>query len=152
MASCSSCGAEWSGNTSCTDQFHQLLFWEFDSDLFELHHLMVLCYHIQHPQLLSGQALETAKWQLAAFVDDGVTPDQMRKMLLNRLASQPSSVKVTSTNRDYGQHDSSITWSMTVFDVVSAGSEGYYASVKEWSRSILHTLRRIDKPTGKPNG
>jgi hypothetical protein len=41
------CGADCSDGQTCTDFFHLMGIGELDNQLFDVHHLMVLCYHLQ---------------------------------------------------------------------------------------------------------
>ena len=55
---CSECGETLADGRTCADDFHQLLFWENERpELGEVHHLLVLCYHLQHPSLYSAEGL-----------------------------------------------------------------------------------------------
>ena len=71
---CPECGASWTNGQTCDDYFHQMLFWEVENpgDGAEVHHLMVLCYHLQHPSLYSPAGLSEARRLLAEFVERGL--------------------------------------------------------------------------------
>jgi hypothetical protein len=70
--SCPACGAE---GDNCEADFHQMLFWEAERpEIYEVHHLMVLGYHLQHPHLYSVEGLENALGLLQDFVSEGLTP------------------------------------------------------------------------------
>jgi hypothetical protein len=74
LARCPECGADWLGEAdACTTHFHRMLAWEWEHDLQDVHHPMVLCYHLQNPGLYSPEALAYAMRMLAAFVEEGVT-------------------------------------------------------------------------------
>lgn len=69
-SACPECGAAWVGQKMCQDDFHQMLFWEAENPAYgEVHHLMVLCYHLQHPSLYSPEGLTEARKLLAEFVE-----------------------------------------------------------------------------------
>ena len=49
---CPECGAVLHDGETCEAYFHQMLFWEAENPANgEVHHLAVLCYHLQHPHL-----------------------------------------------------------------------------------------------------
>ncbi len=76
---CPECGALWRDGVTCADHFHQMLFWENeDSANWAVHHLTVLCYHLQHPSLYAPDGLEHATGLLIKFVDEGVDPRVLR--------------------------------------------------------------------------
>ena len=57
---CPECGAAWKAEESCETYFHQMLFWEAEHPAYgaEVHHLLVLCYYLQHPSLYSPDRIE----------------------------------------------------------------------------------------------
>lgn len=65
---CAECGAAWTNGQTCEDHFHQMLFWEAENPRAgaEVHHLMVLCYHLQHPSLSRSQH----RWFDIGRIDD----------------------------------------------------------------------------------
>ncbi len=90
---CPECGATWHDGETCENDFHQMLFWEHeDSSRWEVHHLTVLCYHLQHPSLYSQDGLANGIQLLTAFVRDGISPAEIRRT---------NSDKVNSLNRDW---------------------------------------------------
>ncbi len=58
-ARCPECETPWTNGHTCQGSFYQMLGWESErpSVLGEVHHLMVLCYHLQHPSLYSPEGL-----------------------------------------------------------------------------------------------
>ncbi len=72
---CPDCGAAHATGVTCQDDFHQMLFWEAEEPARgEVHHLMVLCYHLQHPGLYSPAGLQHALGLLEDFVVRGQSP------------------------------------------------------------------------------
>ncbi|MCA9912049.1 MAG: hypothetical protein KC496_01815, partial [Anaerolineae bacterium] len=110
-----------------------LLAWEWQYNLQEMHHLLVLCYHLQHPSLYSPEALEYAQWELAQFIEEGITPQQM----LHEIRRTMQDTKIKGTPEHHGKYAQPIAWEMFIGDVVAAGHTRYYASVQQWARSIL---------------
>ena len=66
---CPDCGAALNDDQPCETYFHQMLYWEAEFPaLGVVHHLMVLCYHLQHPHLYSARTLTDAQGMLVDFV------------------------------------------------------------------------------------
>lgn len=140
MSTCPACGAP-NDEGSCADHFHTLLAWEWEYNLMEVHHLLVLCYHLQHPHLYSAQVLANGLNMLVDFVEGGLTPQQMRKKIAPDVNSRRRTYKITGTVENHGAYVQPIAWTMTIADVVAAGHEAYYASVNAWARATLAALR-----------
>lgn len=138
---CPECGALWAGTDDCTENFHQMLFWEWDDQLFDVHHLLVLCYNLQHPSLYSPEALAGAKRMLARFIDEGLTPESLRRQSSSTLDSGTRGYRIKGTPGLAGRYEKPIYWDMHAADVIRAGVENYYASVRQWAASILKALR-----------
>jgi hypothetical protein len=65
-----------------------MLFWEAENPNYGVvHHLMVLCYHLQHPSLYSPEGLRQAITLLSDFLERGLTPEQVRKRSRNTVNS-----------------------------------------------------------------
>ncbi len=59
---CPDCGALLQPGESCRAYFDQMLYWETEEpSRWAVHHLMVLCYHLQHPHLYSPETLAGAQ-------------------------------------------------------------------------------------------
>ncbi|MEQ8676240.1 MAG: DUF5946 family protein [Aggregatilineales bacterium] len=138
---CVDCGAVYGTDDNCEAYFHQLLYWEWEYDLQAVHHLLVLCYHLQHPRLYSPETLENSKQMLVQFVEGGVTPQMMRQQMRDDVDSGKRTHKITGTVDSYGAYVHPVNWTMTVVDVVNAGHEVYYESVQKWAKSMLKSLR-----------
>lgn len=129
MQTCEHCGAQH--NQTCEEAFHTLLFWELDGGLFAEHHRLGLCYQLQHPEQLSQEALAVAiesLGKLQAGMSVGDFRAQMQEQAKNRKH------KIKATNHSIGSYDSPIAWRMTIADVVAAGIENYYESVRRWAQ------------------
>lgn len=141
LTSCPECGADWSDGQTCTDHFHLMLFWEFDYQLFDVHHLMVVSYNLQHPSIYSPETLRDVKKMLRAFLEEGVTPQTMRQQISRTVDSSTRTHKITGTPEAHGSYEKPVTWEMHAVDVIHAGREHYFASVRQWAESILKSLR-----------
>lgn len=138
---CPECDADWSDGQTCTDCFHLLLGWEHEYQLPDVHHLLVLCYHLQHPSLYSPTTLAWGKRALARFLEEGVTPQALRREMHPMMDSGKRNFKITGTPESHGAYAHPVVWTMTVHDVVQGGPDHYYANVRAWAESILQSLR-----------
>src|SRR5215216_2170176 len=122
---CPECGAVWQDGRTCEDDFHQMLFWEAEFPAYwEVHHYMVLCYHMQHPSLYSPETLEGSKQMLADFLN-GTSKEQMRKSMRDKVDSVKRKFKIKGTPDSHGAYRHPVQWTMTTADVVKAGAENY---------------------------
>lgn len=138
---CPECGAEWKHGEICQDYFYQMLFWEAENpNNGVVHHLMVLCYHLQHPSLYSPEGLREAIQLLDDFLERGLTPEQVRKRNRNTLDSNTRTWKITGTPTSFGTYDHQIAWKMTAAHVIEGGMDTYCDSVRAWARSVHEAL------------
>ena len=138
---CFECGAVWVGGTTCEEQFHQMLFWEAEFPaLGVVHHLMVLCYHLQHPSLYSPEGLTTSKRLLEGFLEQGLTTEEARQRNRVALDSGTRSFKIKGTSTAHGVYDHLIEWTLTAADVTAGGADHYCDNVYAWARSVYDAL------------
>jgi hypothetical protein len=124
------------------EAFHQMLFWESDHPSYgEFHHLMVLCYHLQHPSLYSPEGLQYGMRLLVNFLERDVTPERACHCNASRVGSGRRAWKIKGTANSRGLYPHPINWQMTACEVLGRGEERYPASVREWARSVLENLR-----------
>jgi hypothetical protein len=139
---CPECGAAWPDGRTCEDHFHQMLFWENEQPVRGVvHHLMVLCYHLQHPRLLAPDGLAEMRKLLAEFVEQGIAPQQVRRRSKARVDSGRRTWKIKAAAGQQARYERPMPWRMTAADVVAAGPEAYVESVWQWARSVLATLK-----------
>lgn len=139
---CPECGSTLQDGQTCQDHFHQMLFWEAEyPDYSVVHHLMVLCYHLQHPSLYSPEGLTFSRQLLVEFVEHGVSPQEIRQRNRTIVDSGNRKWKITGTPTSHGSYDHPIQWPMTAADVVAGGSRGYCDNVRAWARSMHDTLK-----------
>lgn len=142
VARCPQCGAPWAAGRTCQDAFHQMLAWEYeDSRLGEVHHLMVLCYHLQHPSLYSPEGLRDGQQLLVQFVGQGVSPADLRRRNRSRVDSGKRTWKITARPGAEGAYAHTINWPMTATQVVAGGPGDYCDNVRAWAESTLATLK-----------
>lgn len=138
---CEICKAAWVEGWTCEAAFHQMLVWEFadEQGAAAVHHLSILCYHLQHPQLYSPQGLRHAINLLLTF-DNGATPEQVRAETRPMLEKRTWSVRGSET-AGYGNYTHPVIWTQHAPQIVTGGPEGYAERVRNWSKSILESLR-----------
>lgn len=139
---CPECGAMWQEGQTCQDHFYQMLAWEHEKpDNLVVHHLTVLCYHLQHPGLYSPEGLSGAIRLLDDFVARGLTPEQVRKRDRAAVNSHERSWKITGTPDSHGVYDRPVHWTMTAANVIENGIDTYRDSVWAWARSMHESLK-----------
>ena len=140
---CPECGAGWHNGETCQDYFYQMLFWEAENPNYGVvHHLMVLCYYLQHPSLYSPEGLREGITLLSDFLERGITPEQARMPNRSVLNSSTRTWKITGTPASHGSYDNPMAWTMTAVDVIVGGKVNYCDNVKTWARSVLEALGR----------
>jgi hypothetical protein len=140
---CPECGAVWGGGKTCRDDFDQMLAWEYE-DLARfgaVHHLMVLCYHLQHPSLYSPEGLSYGRQLLVDFIERGVTPSEVHQRNRERVDSSSRAWKIRGTPASHGDYEHPVAWRMTAADVIAGGTEHYCDNVRAWARAVLDDLK-----------
>jgi len=141
---CPECGTVWTNEQTCEGFFHQMLFWEAEYPVYgEVHHLMVLCYYLQHPSLYSPAGLDEARQLLEEFVDRGASPAAVRQRNRDYVDSGKRVWKITGTPATQGSYPQPMRWTMMAADVVAGGSDKYCDNVRTWARSINGALKVI---------
>jgi len=138
---CPDCGAVWTDGVTCQDHFYQMLFWETENPDFDVHHLMVLCYHLQHPGLYSPEGLRGAADLLGDFLERGLTPADIRRRDRTSLDSGKRKFKIKGTSEAHGAYEHPVQWPMVAGDVVAGGVDRYCEHVKAWAGSLYETLK-----------
>lgn len=139
---CPECGAALNTGETCRDHFHQMLYWENeDPSRGVAHHLMVLCYHLQHPGLYSAAGLVHGQKLLADFVIHGKSAEEVRRANRQRADSGNRQWPVTARPGDQGAYERPVAWTMTAADVVAGGAEMYVRNVRAWSESVMASIR-----------
>ena len=119
-----------------------MLFWEAEKpSLGVVHHLTVLCYHLQHPSLYSPEGLVEAQRLLVEFVEHSATTEEVRQRNRARVDSSQRTWKIKATAASHGAYAQSIHWTMTAADVTAGGANSYCDNVRRWAQSILETLQ-----------
>jgi len=134
--SCLECNSLLAAGITCQDHFHTLLFWENEVPAYgEVHHLTVLCYHLQHPSLYSPEGLGFAQKLLVDFLVHGLSPAEARRQNKDVVDSGIRQIKFASRPGLSGSYPVPVLWTMIVADVVAAGKENYLSSVRAMLQS-----------------
>jgi hypothetical protein len=139
---CPECRAPLTANDTCESHFHTLLGWELEYLLYDVHHLLVLTYHLQHPALYSPDMLRQGITMLDDFLDADITPQQMRQDISQQVDSGTRTTKITGTPQSHGSYPQPIPWTMHIGAVVAAGLDAYYRSVRQWARAVQQDIRQ----------
>ena len=107
----------------------------------EVHHLMVLCYHLQHPSLYSAETLPGAVDLLVDFLIRGLTPSQVRKRARGRLSSSKRKYKIVASPGSHGAYIHPVAWTQRARDVVKNSPDRYNDSVRAWARATYEALK-----------
>lgn len=141
---CPDCGATHLTGGSCQDAFHQMLFWENEEPARGVvHHLMVLCYHLQHPALYSAEGLAAARQLLDDFVASGLDPQQARRKNQARVASDRRDWSISARPGNKVVYERPVQWAMTTADLIAGGAEDYVANVHAWATSVQQDIRAL---------
>lgn len=142
---CPACGARWENGRTCQDNFYQMLFWENENPANGVvHHLMVLCYHLQHPHLYSEDGLGYALGLLKEMLVEEKSLAEIRNQKRKTVDSGRRNWKVTARPESKGSYRNPVHWSMRAADVVAAGEEQYIEQVKTWARFVYKDLQTAE--------
>lgn len=109
---CPECAAVWQDGETCQDCFYQMLYWEAGNpDYGEVHHLMVLCYYLQHPSLYSPEGLEAGMRLLVDFVEGNLSPQEARRRMQGKVSSRRRRRwKLVATPQTSGAYPYPVRW------------------------------------------
>ena len=107
-----------------------------------VHHLLVLCFHLQHPSRYSPEALAWGRETLVDFLERGVTPHDVRQRERARPSSTNRAWRVRGTPESHGAYERPMRWTLRAQDVVTGGIDAYMENVTAWARAILAELTR----------
>ena len=149
---CLECGEVWREGVTCQDHYHQMLAWEMeDPALWVVHHLLVLCYHLQHPHLYTPEGLAFSQQLLVDFVVHGITPEEIRRRNQAQLNSRNRTWKIS--NGAPGAYRHPVVWPLTAADATAGGITGYIEGVRTWAQSVYEALAASGNlaPNGDPS-
>ena len=139
---CPECATVWQDGETCQDCFYQMLYWEAENPGYgEVHHLMVLCYYLQHPSLYSPEGLEAGMRLLVDFVEGNLSPQEARRRMQGKVSSRRRHWKLVATPQASGAYPYPVRWEYLAKDVVEGGASGYCQNVRKWAQSALEALK-----------
>jgi hypothetical protein len=119
-----------------------MLFWENQfPELGAVHHLLVLCYYLQHPSLYSPEGLAYGLQLLVEFLTAGLTPDSALRRNRPQVRSDRRSWKIAASPGSHGAYPNPVDWTTRAADVTAAGPQSYLDSIPTWAGSLLTDLR-----------
>lgn len=148
--SCPECGATLIAGKTCQDDFHELLFWENQyPQIGKVHHLLVLCYHLQHPSLYSPEGLEYSLQLLVDFVENRLTTTAALQRGREQVRSDRRDWKITASPGSQGAYAHPIDWKVRAADITAAGPQEAIPNIQAWAMSILADLRTTGNLTDR---
>jgi len=143
---CPECSASWEPGATCQDHFHACLALEYEhpESFGAVHHLLVICYMLQH-NAYSAHAWLDARQMLAGFVGGTLSPYQIRRK--NRLLKQnPGSISRGPGLAEFQQ----IMWRCTIKSIRLSDPAVYCEDIRAWAVSVLaDTDLLISRISGK---
>lgn len=146
---CPSCGAIIPDGGACHDSFDQLLSWEWEYALYDLHHLLVSCYYLQHPHLYSREGLAGVVELLRRWVVAGEYVFDVRESIRATVSQGRREHPITARPDNIGAYPQAVTWTMTAADVVAGEPAHYYVNIRKWAQSVVESLQAIGLLTEK---
>lgn len=139
---CPQCGAEYPPGEGCRDRFDKCMAREFEepNTFGAVHHLTVTCYMLQHNTYARDAWLEARK-MLAQFIQEDVTPAEMRQRKRSKFDSAQRTWSVTKGAKLL-EFDT-IAWSRTIASVRLEDAETYCSDVRLWAVSVLEGTERL---------
>jgi hypothetical protein len=132
---CPKCGAPFDSEAACRDQFNLGQFLELEQpENYAVHYLSVPCYMLQH-NIYSRDGWLEVRELLRRFVEEGLTPEEVRRRYRHELDSGNRTISFTRGPKL--EAVAAIHWSFTVERIRLDSPEHYCADVWEWARSIL---------------
>ncbi|MDB4991920.1 MAG: uncharacterized protein JWL75_165 [Parcubacteria group bacterium] len=140
---CPECGAPLEGKTECREYLNEMIKWDFEdfTGVGKIHHLTVLSYNLQHPNLYSSKGLQNAIESLTEYMQNPMDYTAHGTRDREKLASDIRDWKITGTAEDHGAYATKPEWKMLASDVVAGGLVHYVENVKKWSQSVLEVLQ-----------
>jgi hypothetical protein len=136
MQKCTQCGAELRSTETCQQRFDLCMALEFENPTaFEtVHHLAVACYMLQHNAYSRNAWLE-ARSMIVKFMQEGITPAEMRERYQARFDSRHRKWSITKGVKLCGFDE--VIWTRSIVDIRLDNPEVYCADVKLWAASVL---------------
>jgi Family of unknown function (DUF5946) len=140
---CPDCGAIYPDDDTCQSIFESSLVLEYSNpDFGQVHFLTVACFMIQHERY-SDDGLLWIYRTLSAYLDEGLTPEQLCRLAALDTQDGKRTWKVT---REVGAPPlPRIAWSKTIADVALnyQDASSYRALVEAWARATAREMQGL---------
>ncbi|MBV9259473.1 MAG: hypothetical protein JO215_15760 [Ktedonobacteraceae bacterium] len=137
---CPECGALLTEGNTCQSIFDEVLSLEYTNPEYgKVHFLTVTCFMIQHGRY-SDEALAWAKSALRAYLDEGVTAQQIRQRTAKETNRATRTWKIT---RQAGAPPlPKVAWSTTIADVAQSLQDAgkYCEQIEKWAHITLQEM------------
>lgn len=140
---CSECGAVLAEGSTCQWIFDEFLSLEFtNAEYGKVHFLTVTCFMLQHGRY-SDEAFVWARSTLRAYLNEQLTPQQIRQRAAKETDGVTRTWKVT--RRADAPPLPNVAWSMTIADVAQSvqSPEKYCARIEQWARTTLQQAESV---------
>jgi len=147
-STCPECGGLLPEGATCDDLLVLVSQWEQDDFVVRGadHHLLVLCWQLQHPARFTDASLEWARRGLTAVIREGASADDLRSEAPASSGGAPTApppLRAQDVRRDgnvihLGQRPS------TLPDVVAEGPDALPGSIRSWAAAVLERLEQGD--------
>ncbi len=129
---CKDCKRVLENFVPCAELYHHFLGKEVsDPDFWQVHHLTVLTYSIQHPTFLTKNGRLEMQKMLKRFIVDGLSPQQARQQFRPFVSNQNRTWKITTENVD--APSPTTQWHMTIGQIRVDNSEHYCEDIRKWA-------------------
>ena len=146
MTICPECGAESTPEMNCETVFNDCLAHEFvDPDFFEVHHLTVAAYMLQHSSRLSDLGWLATRQLLREFLIEKKSPSQIKKQNEKIVENGKRNWKITSSN-GLALIDRRV-WKKTIMNISLIDSAHYRDTIIAWACAVLTDSELISLST-----
>lgn len=145
---CPQCGAALQSEMQCLERFERCLTKDYEqpATFGAVHHLIVICYMLQH-NAYSRQGWLEAREMLAQFNRQDIPPEALRKRNFRRFDSRHRQWKLVQGPKI--PQVEAIVWTRTILNVRLDTAEAYCSDAKRWATSVLEDteplLRRLER-------
>lgn len=133
---CPHCGATYPNDETCLDCFHACLALEYaqPAAFGAAHHLLVLCYMLQHNEY-SREGWLSARALLARFTECGLRPEDALAEV--RAAADAGKRTGSIARGEKLATVDALRWSRTIAEVRLDTADRYIADVQQWAASVV---------------
>ena len=139
---CPECGAEAAAGVDCEALFNECLALEYsDTNYWEVQHLTVAAYMLQHSSRLTKEGWLATRQLLREFLVENKSPLEIKKQ--NKYSVNSGNRKWKITSRDGKAFIARCKWAKTILDVNLNSSTTYRDTIITWARAALEDSESI---------